>query len=197
MSVFQWGINRDVDNEEFPVGSYCDWRDSSVNDFRYYYIHEEYKGMCIEDREYNTYWDSDFYMIVWDEESQSPKKIVYASTAYPSGPAMRSYVDATPEVKEKYQRYLKAEYRRVKIQAAWDRRAMHIKAAEKMGISRKDYFKLYQCYGDEIMRKIEKLLSAKLRSEFRKSLKEQIMSWLGDKNPKYAFPLSDRQLDYI
>jgi len=60
---------------------------------------ETYIGAVLCAREENGYHDSDFYVIVWDEEDQETKRIVYATTRFAGGGA--ASVDATPEVIEK------------------------------------------------------------------------------------------------
>jgi hypothetical protein len=60
--------------------------------------------------------DSDFYAVVWNEDTQTIGHVEYATTrgwSYPNGAA----VDATPEVKAKANAYLK-----VKAKEAWDRK---------------------------------------------------------------------------
>lgn len=59
-----------------------------------------YEGMVLRLGEHNWYDDSDFYALVWDEATQSVKKITYATTrgwTYHNG----AKVDASPEVRAK------------------------------------------------------------------------------------------------
>ena len=65
------------------------------------YTVETHKGLVLSLGEYNGRDDSDFYAVVWNEETGHTERIVYASTrgwTYPNGAA----VDATDEVKAKY-----------------------------------------------------------------------------------------------
>lgn len=64
----------------------------------------EYQGAVLTTREENYYDDSDFYAVVWDEETQSVKKVYYDTTrCYQYGFAT---VDATPEVEQKARKWL-------------------------------------------------------------------------------------------
>jgi len=69
------------------------------------YTYDTHVGLCIHEREYNGRDDSDFYMIVWNEEKQEPESIQFASTRGWSYPCYGSHPDATPEVLAKYKAY--------------------------------------------------------------------------------------------
>jgi len=59
-----------------------------------------YEGMVLRLGEHNWYDDSDFYAMVWDEETQSVKKVTYATTrgwTYHNG----AKVDASEEIRAK------------------------------------------------------------------------------------------------
>lgn len=61
---------------------------------------EEYVGCVLDTFERNMSDDSDFYAIVWDEEDQSVKSVMYATTrgwTYHN----KAFVDATKEAQEK------------------------------------------------------------------------------------------------
>lgn len=66
------------------------------------WTYETHNGICIEDYERNGYDDSDFYMIIWNEATNSPEHYCFASTRGWTYPAYGSKPDATPEVMEKY-----------------------------------------------------------------------------------------------
>lgn len=65
-----------------------------------------YTGRVIMTRERNSYHDSDFYAVVWDDETESLKNVDYHTTRGASTGWAK--VDATPEVLEKYEIYKKA-----------------------------------------------------------------------------------------
>lgn len=59
-----------------------------------------YEGCVLSTGEHNWYDDSDFYAMVWDEATESVKKVTYATTrgwTYHNG----AKVDASPEVRAK------------------------------------------------------------------------------------------------
>jgi ribosomal protein S12 len=65
------------------------------------FMETSYVGRVVSLRERNGYDDSDFYATVWDDTTDSPKEIEYASTrgwTYPNG----ATVDAPEEIKAKY-----------------------------------------------------------------------------------------------
>lgn len=89
------------------------------------YMETTYVGRVLRDWERNGYDDSDFYVTVWDDELDAPRSFCYASTrgwSYPNGAS----IDATPEIRAKYDAYLRAceertrrerELREAKIEA--------------------------------------------------------------------------------
>jgi len=86
------------------------------SDWEPLYMEITYKGCVLSTYERNGSSDSDFYAIVWDEETQSTKSIEYATTrgwCYPNGAS----VDATDDVIEKAEAHQKQ-----KDFEAWKRR---------------------------------------------------------------------------
>lgn len=81
------------------------------------YMQERYKGCVLVVRERNYHDDSDFYAVVWDEETYRLKDVEYATTrgwTYPN----HADVDATAETLEKAQAYMRAYgYSRLKTAA--------------------------------------------------------------------------------
>jgi len=72
----------------------------------------EYEGCVLDEGEINGYDDSDFYAVVYDRESDSVKRVTYASTRYAGGG--RCTIDATPEAQT-----LAAEALRRRLFAEW------------------------------------------------------------------------------
>jgi hypothetical protein len=66
------------------------------------WTYETHHGVCLFEREYNGYHDSDFYMTIWNHEKQEPESIQFATTRGWSYPCYASRADATPEVKAAY-----------------------------------------------------------------------------------------------
>ena len=79
------------------------------------YLCTTHHGIVLELREYNERDDSDFYVLVWDEATQKPKKVNYATTAAWTYLNTAS-VDATEEVKAKYALWVKAEQDRIQAE---------------------------------------------------------------------------------
>lgn len=66
------------------------------------WLWDTHVGLCISDRERNGYDDSDFFMLVWDQEAGKPEEIMFATTRGWSYPSYGSQPDATPEVRALY-----------------------------------------------------------------------------------------------
>lgn len=154
-------------------------------------------GLCLEDHEINGYDDSDFYMVVWNEEKQAPERITYATTRGWSYPAYGSYVDATPEVRAKYEAWkaqrdeeARRERRRNQARVLRANRALWKAACERHALSIQEQMKFRRLPDWQVLLG---LFSLRGRSAFRKSLRDQIIAWLRDPAPKYEYPLSRKQ----
>lgn len=111
-------------------------------------------------------------------------------------------VDAPIELQKEYDAYLKYKERRSRILKRWDTRKNFMRDRVTLGL--KDRFaarNLYNYVGNEnYYRMIDIVYSYKanrLRSNFRKSLAEQIVKWAKEENPKYKSPLSFKQMQYL
>jgi hypothetical protein len=108
-----WNLNPSIPMEEQPV-----IRESGrVIRAGYEYTpieweYETHKGLCLREYERNGYHDSDFYMVVWNDEKNAPESIEFATTRAGCGAAFGSHPDATPEVKAKYEAYQQEQARR-------------------------------------------------------------------------------------
>lgn len=74
------------------------------------FMEKTHEGQVLAVLEVNSYDDSDFVAVVWDFETQAPKRVVFASTrawSYPN----HAKVDATPEVLEAYAAYKAAAHK--------------------------------------------------------------------------------------
>lgn len=152
-------------------------------------------GKCLFEREHNMRDDSDFYMTVWNDEKNAPEEIMFATTRGWSYPCMASRVDATDEVKEKYQKYLVQRRRNNK---AGDIRAVRkdaVELATKLQITRAQALKLMNACADSTWKldAIVSLLTGNIRSEIKISFRTQVREWIEEPNNKYKTPLSGRQ----
>lgn len=161
-----------------------------------YWVKETHKGLCLYDYEKNGYDDSDFCMVVWNEEKQQPEHITFASTRGWTYPLYSSYPDATPEVKAKYEAWKVATARRYNIQNKWNKRKIEIKQAAEMKITRKEWKRLKELYGYEKAMVFYPLLKANLRSQFKKDMANKVREWLAG-NSNYKYPLSLGQFEAL
>jgi hypothetical protein len=173
-----------------------------------YGLKDEYVGKCIKDYERNGYHDSDFYMVVWDDEKEAPKSICFATTRGWSYPCYGSSPDATPEVMAKYEAYCKEQERRARVRSKWESRKAARKEAKELVQLKADLAVLLKVSPEKASAFVDKegkdrairvktLFKAKLRSDFRKSMKAQIERWAADPAPKYPSPLSKKQWEYV
>jgi hypothetical protein len=191
--------------DKFPEGSYCPIGKGSWNDFKSnpdcagsICLNESYHGLCLFESEANGYHDSDFYMTVWDPESEKAFKVLFATTRGWSYPCYGSRPDATPDVIEAYEAWKKANDRRRRILYRWKLREADIKTAATCRITRKDLRKLRATVGDDALPAFIALLKVKnYRSKFRKSVAGQVRAWLDNENPNYNRPLSYKQMKAI
>lgn len=160
---------------------------------------ETHVGLCIRDYERNGYHDSDFHMLVWNAETGKPEDICFASTRGWSYPSYASRVDATPEVMAAYNAYKAANERRRRVTEALARRAKKIEIARAIGETNYRNLRKLEAVvpGGKWAATIDLLTNPRIRSDFKKSLRLQIINWYRDPNPKYATPLSRRQWEYV
>lgn len=93
------------------------------------YKGEEYKvwryelfvGACVYEFERNGYSDSDFYMVYYDAEADEFKTTEFATTRFGCTFEFNSSVDATPEIRAKYEEYLE-KGRKARAAAEQERR---------------------------------------------------------------------------
>jgi hypothetical protein len=69
------------------------------------WLYDTHVGLCLSDRERNMHDDSDWFMLVWNEEKGKPEEICFASTRGWTYPCYGSKPDATMEIKTKYAMY--------------------------------------------------------------------------------------------
>lgn len=170
-----------------------------------HYTYLSHEGLCIRDYERNGYDDSDFHMIVWNEETQAPEDICFASTRGWSYPCYGSWVDATDEVKAKYAAYqkkqeaeIKKQVRARKARAICEMRAQVRAAATEFEFPAHKLQQLRKRYDADQFAALVKLMASKrVRSEFKLKLRNQVIAWCKDSSPKYPTPLSKKQMLYV
>lgn len=163
-------------------------------------LYDTYIGMCLVERERNMRDDSDFYMTVWDETTESPKEIMFASTRFWSYPCYGSSVDATPDIVAKWQAW------KANKAAELRRASRHEKAIKLIALRNEmrnvakdnnfDYCRLLRLRHDACFDGYMKLFSKKIRSNFKISLRNQLLLWLRG-NSQYSSPFSAKQKLYL
>lgn len=205
MAIINMGSSYDYANgqrtlrTEFHAGEYCPLPGvNGMNDSRQgdtlYVTHQ---GLCLVDWERNMYDDSDFYMTVWDPVSKSPRNIMFATTRGWSYPCYNSSVDATPEVRAEYDAYMAYKQRRSEVLGRRAARQRDAEVALQAGLTRVQVERLKAVVGTDYWDGIKRLITSNLRSGFRISLRQQVMNWINDPAPKFARPLSPKQMAYL
>lgn len=167
----------------------------------------------VEDREQNLYHDSYFYATIFNPETLDYFEFEYGSTAYANTPTFASDIpektitrhkdgkheevkftcDTPKEVKDLYRRV-------IKVHTKLEIRDKMKKLANELSLA--TYHEAYKLrgayYKEEEFEAVCNLLRVKkFRSNFRKSLSEQVRDWIKDPSPKYEKPLSPKQISYI
>lgn len=205
MAIINMGSSYDYANggriprTEFHVGEYCPLPGvNGMNDDRQgHTLYLTHEGLCLIDTERNMYDDSDFYMTVWNPVTKRPSNIMFATTRGWSYPCYNSWVDATPEVRAEYKAYLDYEWRKAEILARRKERMANSEIARKAGLNRAQVERLKEVVGASAWDGVKRLITSNLRSGFRLSLRQQIMNWINDPAPKFARPLSPKQMAYL
>lgn len=182
----------------FNDGEYCPLPGTNgMNDARQGdTLYETHHGLCLHDYERNGYDDSDWFMVVWDPVARESRDIFFATTRGWSYPCYASKADATPEVREAYAAYMAQQKRRAEIIRRRAERKRMFDVARKSGLQRHQVERLRGSVGSA-WSGVEKLITANLRSGFRKSMRDQVIAWATDDQPKYRTPLSPRQMAYL
>lgn len=168
-----------------------------------YFLYETDHGCCIKEREHNGYHDSDFEMLIWNHETKSASWYTFATTRGWCYPCYGSRPDATDEVlkeysiyeaqqEEKWQRYCKIK----KVNQQRKLNAQFRTVVRDFNVSREQVERLYKAYHPDMFPLFFKLLNSNLRSDFRKSLRKQLIEWLKG-NGKYDKPFSPKQIQYV
>jgi hypothetical protein len=160
-------------------------------------LYMTHQGLCLVDWERNMYDDSDFYMTVWNPDTKRPYNIMFATTRGWSYPCYNSWVDATPEVRAEYEAFKAYQDRRSEVLALRRARQNDAEVGRKAGLNRAQVQRLRESVGISAWEGVKRLITANLRSGFRKSMRDQVMAWIIDPAPKFARPLSPKQMAYL
>lgn len=164
-------------------------------DVHYSFAH----GKVLRTWERNGYHDSDFYATIWDEERDGPREVEYDTTRFAGGG--NATVDATDEVKEKYQAWQREQQRLRQEAYKQEVEARRLRLMEDSGMEEEPFMKLYNAcrrgYIDAACQLLRTRKHNRFRSNFRKSLADQIWNWAHDPRPKFRSPLSPKQWGFL
>lgn len=218
MSIIRFAFDKDVDGfmphyglrekEVWPDGAYCPCGSSNtrerIESHGAIVLWETHVGLCLNDYERNGYEDSDFFMQVWNPEKGCVETILFATTRGWSYPSYGSFPDATPEVREAAMKWSKeceakalADRRLEKAKELRKQREKMLKLARDFGFQHYRLSRLIRKEGAEKGACVMKLLGSSLRSDFRIKLRNQLLAWLMEREPKYQSPFSYRQWMYV
>lgn len=176
-------------------------------------LFDTHHGLCLSAREQNGYEDSDFFMTVWNEEKGEPEEIKYATTRGWTYPCFYSHVDATDEVKAKYEAWKQEQEKKEAKRKRTERakmllklRNMERKVVETHNVSSKTLISLRKEFGgidatgkgcDDYSAIIAFATNKRIRNNFKLNIQQQIVSWMRGEGSNYPRPLSPRQMSFI
>jgi hypothetical protein len=174
-----------------------------------------YEGKVVAEWERNLYHDSDFFCVVHEGEGADPefRTIEFATTRAGCGKAFSTAVDAPEELKARYRAW-KAECEKRAWKAVWqkdvddlvhagvDKDLAEAFATEypwSFGEVLTSYRTGRRSYEAQKKAAARQLLTAKLRSPFKKDLRRQLCEWLRTpvRDRKYASPFSKKQWEAL
>lgn len=144
----------------------------------------------------NSEGETEYFAILFDPQSQAVSKQQYASSRFP---AIGCYaqIDAPPEVLEQYQQ-VRSSQQSQRLQSM--RNAFVLELTEK-GVEPRiasRFFDRSLTLGDTLTQACSSLLITKqFRSEFRRSLRDQLVRWIDEDSPRYPSPFSSKQIDCL
>jgi hypothetical protein len=195
------------DRNEIPAGARLvaveDARNTMSSDVygpRPMWTYETHIGVCLHESERNGSYDSDFYMTFWNEDTQAPETVMFATTRGWTYPCMGSHADATPEVRAKYEAWqvrrdeeLNRQRRHARAVVLCNRRKEIKAAAATFGAN---YARLLKLRKHPKFDGMLALFNPRLRSGFKLSLRSQLVKWTNEPG-NYATPFSRKQMEYI
>ncbi len=158
------------------------------------HTYETHVGLCVAERERNTYDDSDFFMVVLNPETDAFEEVMFASTRGWTYPCMASHRDAGPELTARYHAEQEAKRQRIEEAAVARYKAERLRRAEASGLDAEQVSRVLALPNGEAL---ILFLGRKVRSDFKKGLQEQVRHWARQERPAYPTPLSRRQLAYV
>lgn len=178
-----------------------DERPSSYHNRTHMYYWREYINKCIKfiDKK-----DDDLYMLVWDDISDAPKEIKFASKNVWSYSRYASLPDANLECMQKYEAWKNAQVA-IDVKQRRNDRALflhkihhlEIKASVTHDVDLRILRKVWWCVGQDKYIICLKLLNQRVRNEFKKSLKILLLKQIKSDTISNNEPFTYRQWIYI
>lgn len=163
--------------QKILVGYNFNEKFSTEHNMNHLYVWEEYKNKCLEKIKHGD----DLFMIVWDDENNSPKEVRYASESVNSFSKFSCYVDATQEFIEKYESWKVnqsknkiKEYRTNEANKLLLLRRAEIAVLSKHDFSIKSMRNIYDFYGYDLYLKILYVLNKSFRNHIKKEFKNRL-----------------------
>lgn len=166
-------------------------------------VMENLRTLPVVDRwEWNGYDDSDFYIAVYDEGRDTFFRVMTWSTRFARPDDLYDpKPNASPELRAEYQRRINQSYKVARMRRQLRESRRHFEKAKAacaaLGLSKTARLNIYRWVreAETCQQGLDRLalISAKLRSEFKISLREQVIAWANGET-KYVTPLSPRQL---
>lgn len=160
--------------------------------YEYEYTHV---GCVLSLGENNHYDDSNFYAHVWNEETQTVDKIYYDTTRCYTGTTAQ--VDATDDVRKKAKAWELKIARKNKAISLSKSNSIDRSIAMKHNISIRSLRNFKNSIANSYYDLCVDLLSKNIRSSFKKSLRERLITWLNDTERSFESPFSKRQWDAL
>ena len=198
---------------------YYTTRDRAKAESKGHRFEQDYNVFCSSDQEHKPLWQFSYAhgLVVGIEELADPEdpdqetqssailfdivtngieRRQYASSRIPSI-GCQAVVDASPEILERY-RSVKEQLQGQRV--AELRKAfvgeLATKGVEKVLAER--FFDRSAMLGEPLTEACSSLLKTQqFRSEFRRSLRDQLVRWIRDEKPRYPSPFSSRQIDCL
>jgi hypothetical protein len=150
------------------------------------------------DRAANYVGDGEYsnFATVWNVEKNASEPIIYGYTR--SENMATALIDAPAEIVALWNAEKALKAKKIRVGTKIQKRAEMIQVRKAAGLE--TYHQLKKLYYVAPISKhyeLDRLLTAKLRSGFRISLRQQIINWLNDPAPKFRNPLSPRQWEFV
>jgi len=156
---------------------------------------------CVARWEYSMYDDSDFYVAVYDAELDTFWQVQTWTTRFARpdpcwDPSVNAPMELIAEYNRRHAMWRHKDNRKQTFTHNQNRRAEFEKRVAEFNLPTKARLRLRRwlmTLEPAQMNQIVTLLSTKLRSSFRKSLRDQMIRWAGELDTRFDGPFSPKQ----